>query len=59
MIAVLQRLARDDSGQGLGEYALLVAFVAAMVAGVSLLWTDAITQLVDGVGAFITSKIPT
>jgi Flp pilus assembly pilin Flp len=39
MYAPIQKLLKDESGQGVPEYALIVAFVAVMVALVGGLWS--------------------
>lgn len=47
------RLARDERGQGLPEYALLLASVAVMVVGVSFLFGADLNLAVNRVGAYV------
>ncbi len=58
MFALIQKLWNDESGQGVPEYALIVAFVAAMVALVGALWGTQMQGLVQAVGAQITAALP-
>ena len=53
MLKILGRLVRDEEGQGLVEYGLLVALVA--VAAIAFLnsFQNDIKSLFDGIGAYI------
>lgn len=58
MIGMMQRLWNDESGQGLPEYALLVAAVVVMVVAASTLFTDSVSQLFNSIGTYINSHDP-
>jgi Flp pilus assembly pilin Flp len=58
MFALIQKLWKDESGQGVPEYALIVAFVAVMVALVGALWGTQMQTLVTTVGTRITGALP-
>ena len=51
-----RRLLRDDSGQGLPEYALLLAAVVVMVVVAASLFTDSAQALFNDVGSYIESE---
>jgi pilus assembly protein Flp/PilA len=54
----LSQLHKDEAGQGLVEYALIVALVGfAAVVGMNTLATD-INNAFDKIGTFLTSTIP-
>ena len=54
----LNRLHRDEAGQGLVEYALILALVAfAAVIAMKTLATD-INNAFTGIGALLTSYVP-
>ncbi len=51
MFALIQKLWKDESGQGVPEYALIVAFVAVMVVVVGALWGGEAQDIIRAVGA--------
>lgn len=53
MVAMLKRMWNDESGQGLPEYALLVAAVVVMVVAASVLFTDDVSDLFNSIGDYI------
>ena len=54
----LSRVHKDEAGQGLVEYALIVALVGfAAVVGMNTLATD-INNAFEEIGTFLTSTIP-
>ena len=54
----LKALWNDESGQGLPEYALLVAAVVVMVVVASLLFTDVAQDLFNDIGDYIQTNSP-
>lgn len=56
MVATLKRMWNDESGQGLPEYALLVAAVVVMVVAASTLFTDDVQTLFTNIGTYITTS---
>ena len=50
MLAILSQLWNDESGQGLPEYALLVAAVVSMVLAAAVLFDDQVQQLFGRIG---------
>jgi pilus assembly protein Flp/PilA len=50
---VLKRLARDESGQGLVEYALIVFLIAVVVIAILLLLGPQIAGIFNGIYATI------
>ena len=54
----LKALWNDESGQGLPEYALLVAAVVVMVVVASLLFTDVVQDLFNDIGDYIQTNSP-
>lgn len=55
---MIARLWRDESGQGLPEYALLVAAVVVLVVVVAALWTDSVEQMFNEIEDYIESNGP-
>lgn len=53
MVATLKRMWNDESGQGLPEYALLVAAVVVMVVTASALFGDDVQTLFTSIGNYI------
>ena len=58
MVKMIKQLWNDESGQGLPEYALLVAAVVVMVVVASLLFTDVVQQLFNDIGDYIETNSP-
>jgi Flp pilus assembly pilin Flp len=58
MFNVIKRLWNDESGQGLPEYALLVAAVVVMVVAASTLFTGSVSTLFTNIGTYITANSP-
>jgi Flp pilus assembly pilin Flp len=56
MFSTLKRMWNDESGQGLPEYALLVAAVVVMVVAASTLFAPQVSQLFSSVGSYINSN---
>ena len=56
MVATLKRMWNDESGQGLPEYALLVAAVVVMVVAASTLFADEVETLFTSIGSYINSN---
>jgi Flp pilus assembly pilin Flp len=56
MISTLKRMWNDESGQGLPEYALLVAAVVVMVVAASTLFAPQVSTLFTNIGAYINSN---
>lgn len=56
MINTLKRMWNDESGQGLPEYALLVAAVVVMVVAASTLFADDVETLFTSIGTYINSN---
>lgn len=56
MTALIKNLWNDESGQGLPEYALLVAAVVVMVVAASVLFKDEVIALFDKIGTYINSN---
>lgn len=50
MRALLERFWSDDAGQGLSEYALLVAAVVVLVISVSTLFGENVQSLLESIG---------
>lgn len=44
MLTVLKRLVKEEQGQGMAEYGLILALVAVVVIGTLVLFGDAIKQ---------------
>ena len=55
---ILKSLWNDESGQGLPEYALLVAAVVVMVVVASLLFTNVVQKLFNDIGTYIDTNSP-
>jgi Flp pilus assembly pilin Flp len=53
MASLIKRLWQDEAGQGLPEYALLVAAVVVMVVAASILFTNVVKQLFTDIGTYI------
>jgi Flp pilus assembly pilin Flp len=53
MVKLIQQLWNDESGQGLPEYALLVAAVVVMVVAATVLFGDTILDLFNSIGDYI------
>jgi len=53
MVAQIKQFWNDESGQGLPEYALLVAAVVVMVVAASALFADEIQGLFNDIGDYI------
>jgi len=53
MHALLERFWKDESGQGLAEYALLVAAVVVLVISVSALFGEDVQNLLDSIGTVL------
>jgi Flp pilus assembly pilin Flp len=58
MFNMIKRLWNDESGQGLPEYALLVAAVVVMVVAASTLFTGSVQTLFTNIGTYITANSP-
>lgn len=56
MVKVLKQFWNDESGQGLPEYALLVAAVVVMVIVAASLFTDDVQQLFNDIGDEISTQ---
>lgn len=56
MVNLIKSLWNDESGQGLPEYALLVAAVVVMVVAAAALFGDDVKNLFQDVGDYITTK---
>jgi len=59
MVAVIKQFWNDESGQGLPEYALLVAAVVVMVIAATTLFADDVQGLFNNIGDYITDNDPT
>lgn len=59
MVKLIQSLWNDESGQGLPEYALLVAAVVVMVVAAAALFADEVETLFNNIGTYITTQDPT
>lgn len=53
MHASLERFWSDESGQGLSEYALLVAVVVVLVISVSALFGEDVQNLLESIGGAV------
>ena len=58
MVKMIKQLWNDEAGQGLPEYALLVATVVVMVVVASLLFTDVVQTLFNDIGNYIQTNSP-
>lgn len=58
MVALMRKLWNDEAGQGLPEYALLVAAVVVMVVGATTLFAEEVQGLFDSIGTFISGHSP-
>lgn len=56
MLSLIKNLWNDESGQGLPEYALLVAAVVVMVIVASVLFTDDVQTLFNSIGEYINTN---
>jgi Flp pilus assembly pilin Flp len=56
MVKVIKQFWNDESGQGLPEYALLVAAVVVMVIVAASLFTDDVQNLFNSIGDEINSE---
>ena len=56
MINTLKRMWNDESGQGLPEYALLVAAVVVMVVAASTLFAEEVETLFGDIGTYINNN---
>ena len=56
MVATLKRMWNDESGQGLPEYALLVAAVVVMVVAAAGLFRTSVVSLFTNIGTYITAN---
>ena len=56
MTALLKTFWNDESGQGLPEYALLVAAVVVMVVAAAALFGDDVKTLFSNIGTYIKTK---
>lgn len=56
MFNTLKRMWNDESGQGLPEYALLVAAVVVMVVAASTLFAGQVQTLFTNIGTYITGN---
>jgi Flp pilus assembly pilin Flp len=56
MTALIRKLWSDESGQGLPEYALLVAAVVVMVVAASTLFSQQVQNLFNAIGNYITTS---
>lgn len=54
---ILTRLVKDESGQDLVEYALVVAMVATITIAASSSFSTVITNAITAIGARITATI--
>ncbi len=59
MVKFIKSLWNDESGQGLPEYALLVAAVVVMVVAAAALFGTDVRNLFNGIGQYITNNAPT
>ncbi len=58
MVNALRSLWSDEEGQGLPEYALLVAAVVVMVVAAAALFGEQVEGLFTSIGGFINEKNP-
>lgn len=56
MVALMKRLWNDEAGQGLPEYALLVAAVVVMVVTAAILFEDVLVNLINDIGTYISGN---
>lgn len=56
MVALMKRLWNDEAGQGLPEYALLVAAVVVMVVTAAILFEDVLVDLINDIGTYISGN---
>jgi pilus assembly protein Flp/PilA len=56
MLNTIRRFWNDEAGQGLPEYALLVAAVVVMVVAASALFGDVVKTLFSDVGSYISTN---
>jgi Flp pilus assembly pilin Flp len=56
MVKLIKNLWNDESGQGLPEYALLVAAVVVMVVVAAALFTDDVQTLFNDIGDYISTN---
>jgi Flp pilus assembly pilin Flp len=56
MVKVIKQFWNDESGQGLPEYALLVAAVVVMVIVASTLFADDVQNLFNSIGSEIATN---
>lgn len=59
MVKVIKSFWNDESGQGLPEYALLVAAVVVMVIAATALFAEDVQGLFDNIGTYISGNDPT
>ncbi|MEH6993015.1 Flp family type IVb pilin [Neobacillus drentensis] len=57
-MSMIKRLWKEEDGQGLTEYGLIVGLVAVMGLGITALFKDEIINLFDRVGDKIAELIP-
>jgi Flp pilus assembly pilin Flp len=53
---MIRKLWKDESGQGLTEYALLTGAVATMIIALSALFQDELSTMLNTVGTHVTTK---
>lgn len=56
MVPVLRSLWKDESGQGLTEYALLTGAVASMVAALAYLFRGQLGTMLNTIGSNVQAK---
>mgnify|MGYP001053952255 CR=1 FL=1 len=58
MVNLIKQIWNDESGQGLPEYALLVAAVVVMVVVATTLFSDTVKNLFNEIGSYIADNSP-
>ena len=53
---MIRKLWKDESGQGLTEYALLTGAVATMIVALAALFRDELQTMLNTVGAHVVEK---
>ncbi|MEW5926432.1 MAG: Flp family type IVb pilin [Gemmatimonadota bacterium] len=53
---MIRKLWKDESGQGLTEYALLTGAVATMIVALAALFQDELNTMLNTVGAHVVAK---
>lgn len=58
MVNLIKQIWNDESGQGLPEYALLVAAVVVMVVVATTLFSGTVKNLFNEIGSYIADNSP-